>query len=505
MENNRGEWGSNIGFLMAAVGSAVGLGNIWGFPFKMGRSGGFAFFAIYLVLAAFVGVSIMASELALGRMTRKSPVLAYKDVSKKFNWIGYLAILAPFLIMTFYSVLGGYCLYYIWINLKGLFGEMATSESFGYMITNIPLSVGIMLLFMVICYVIVAGGVASGIEKFNKIGMPALFVMLLIIIIKAWTMPNAFDGLKFMFMPGYAVKAGYIEAAPSMLEVLATAGGQMFFSLSLAMGAMITYGSYLSKEENLVKNSIIIVIADTCVATMAGLAVIPAAVSNGLSSGLARNEIKLGGPSLLFATLQDTFHNMGKLGGVFGVIFYVLVLIAAVSSAISLMEALSAHFIDSAALKGVVKERKPMVLKVTIAITIVAVLVAADGLGSNGFAPAQLLGIEPAVWSADWLDFMDVWSEGIAMPLGAMLMSLMIGWELKANFIVDELKSGADIKSFAGFYKFCITWICPLAMAFILGGQMGDFFGNRTVSYGIAAVLLVIFWIVAATGGKKEA
>ena len=224
MENQRGSWGSNIGFLLAAVGSAVGLGNIWGFPFKMGKSGGFTFLLVYLFLAIFVGLIIMCAELALGRKTRKAPIAAYQAVSKKFKWLGWLAVLSPFLIMTFYSVLGGYCIYYIIINLIGIFGGMPEGmSSFVNMITSIPVSIGILLAFMVICFFIVAGGVDSGIEKFNKIGMPALFVMLVIIIIRSLTLPNAVEGLKFMFVPGYAVKGGFIESAPNLVAVLGTA------------------------------------------------------------------------------------------------------------------------------------------------------------------------------------------------------------------------------------------------------------------------------------------
>ena len=343
MENNRG---------------SVGLGNIWGFPYKMGKSGGFTFLLVYIFLAVFVGLIIMASELALGRKTRKAPIAAYKAVSSKYSWLGWFAVLSPFLIMTFYSVLGGYCIYYIIINLIGLFGGMPDGSSFGAMLTSIPASLGVLLGFMLICFIIVAGGVSGGIEKFNKIGMPALFVMLLVIIVRALTLPNAVEGLKFMFVPGYAVRGGFIEEAPSLITVLGTAGGQMFFSLSLAMGAMITYGSYLSKEENLVKNSGIIVFADTLVALLAGIAVIPAAVANGINNGIPVANIKLNGPGLLFSTLQDVFHNMGTIGGIFGVIFYLLVLIAAISSAISLMEVLAAHFIDKAAEQGKTLDRK---------------------------------------------------------------------------------------------------------------------------------------------------
>ena len=505
MENQRGSWGSNIGFLLAAVGSAVGLGNIWGFPYKMGKSGGFTFLLVYLFLAIFVGLIIMCAELALGRTTRKAPIAAYQAVSKKFKWLGWLAVLSPFLIMTFYSVLGGYCIYYIIINLIGIFGGMPDSSSFGAMLTSIPASIGILLAFMVICYFIVAGGIDSGIEKFNKIGMPALFVMLVIIIIRSLTLPNAGEGLKFMFIPGYAVKGGFIDSAPGLISVLATAGGQMFFSLSLAMGAMITYGSYLGKEENLVKNSGIIVFADTLVALLAGIAVIPAAVANGINNGIPVNQIKLGGPNLLFATLQDVFHNMGALGGVFGVIFYILVLLAAISSAISLMEVLSAHFIDKAAEQGKKLERKKVVLWVSIAILIPAILVAADGLGSNGITPAEIFKIQNVRgWNDCWLDFFDCWSEGIMMPLGAMLMALMIGWEVGPQLTLDEVAHGDPSEAFKKFFIFCIKFVVPVVMAFVLSGMLTDFFGNQIVSYIVSLVILAVFWVLAATG-KKEA
>ena len=270
MENNRSSFGSNIGFLLAAIGSAVGLGNIWGFPYKMGKCGGFVFLIVYLLLAIFVGMIIMCSELAVGRKTKLSPIDAYKKVSEKFAWIGWLATIAPFFIMSFYTVLGGYCLQYIALNMTKLsFGNeavaMSGGEIFGAMLTTPIGCVVFTTLFIVICMIIVQGGVSEGIEKFNKIGMPALFVMLLIIIFRSLTLPHAVEGLKFMFVPGYAVKGGFIESAPSLVSVLGTAGGQMFFSLSLAMGAILTYGSYLSKDENLVKNSAIIVVSDTLI------------------------------------------------------------------------------------------------------------------------------------------------------------------------------------------------------------------------------------------------
>ena len=481
METKRASWASNLGFLMAAIGSAVGLGNIWGFPYKMGKSGGFAYLAVYALLAIFVGFIVMASELAMGRKTGQGAMGTYHALTKKFRWIGWLALFSPFAVMGFYAVLGGYCIEYMALNLSNFaFGSesLATGgELFTAMLSNPAGAVLFAALFLALCYLINRSGISGGIEKFNTIGMPALFVMLVIVIIRAWTLPNADVGLKYMFVPGYALKAGFFDKAPGFMEVLATAGGQMFFSLSLAMGAMITYGSYLGKNENLPKNSVIIVISDTMVAIMAGLAVIPAAVANGIAKGMAVSEIKLGGPNLLFATLQDVFHDMGTIGGIFGLIFYALVLIAAISSAISLIEAVSVTFIDHASAKGHERDRNKVLAVVCLAITLLACLVAVDGLGSNGIAPKDLFHINSkADWCADWLDFMDMISEGIAMPLGAMLMSIMVGWEIKPKSLYGEIDSGYN-GHIHGFYTFCIKYLCPVIMFFILLVQISTFFG----------------------------
>jgi NSS family neurotransmitter:Na+ symporter len=271
------------------------------------------------------------------------------------------------------------------------------------------------------------------------------------------------------------------------------------------MGAILTYGSYLSKEENLVKNSVIIVISDTLIAIMAGIAVIPAAVANGIAQGIPVGQIKLGGPNLLFVTLQDVFTNMGAIGPLFGVIFYVLVLIAAISSAISLMETIAAHWIDKDLAKGEGDTRQRNVLIVSLLILLEAVVVAWDGLGSN-FSPASLLGIaNPPVFLDCFLDFMDCWSEGIAMPLGAMLMALMIGWEMSPDLVLDEVAHGDPSQGFKSFFRICVKFVVPIVMAFVLAGQMIDFFGGSpTIWYIVAVALLVVFWVVAATGKKSE-
>lgn len=474
MKEERGSWGSNIGFLLAAIGSAVGLGNIWGFPYKMGKSGGFTFLIVYLLLAIFVGFVIMMGELAMGRKTGKGTIGAYSALSKRFKWVGWLAVFSPFVIMSFYSVLGAYCIEYLALNLSNLAfaggAIMTGSDLFVSMLTNPFGAVVFTLLFMVICYLINRGGIASGIEKFNKVGMPALFVMLVIIIIRSLTLPGSIEGLKFMFVPGYAVEAGFIEEAPGFLTVLATAGGQMFFSLSLAMGAMITYGSYLSKKESLVKNSVIIVIADTIVALMAGIAVIPAAVATyGPSAALS-------GPKLLFITLQDVFSAMGTIGPLFGVVFYLLVLLAAISSAISLIEVVATYFMDRAEQKGKTGNRRKIVFWTCLAIMVEAAIVAVDGLGANGmWVPFQNLFGIVGEFNDCWLDFMDTLSEGIAMPLGALLMSIMVGWEIKPKTLLDEIDPSGK-KWLRVFFSVCMKIVVPVGMLLVLVGQIDTFF-----------------------------
>ena len=476
MEERKG-FGSNFGFLMAAVGSAVGLGNIWGFPNKMGASGGFTFLLIYLVLAVCCGFIVMLGELALGRKTGQGAVGAYKVLSKKFSWMGWLGILSAFFILFFYCALGGYCIKYVVLNVGDLFGAgfgsngLNGAEIFGAFMSNPAESIIYCLIFVAITMVIVMGGIGGGIEKVCSIGMPCLFVALLICIIRAVTLPGAVDGLKYMFVPGWAVANGVIAEAPSFFEVLSTAGGQMFFSLSLGMGAMITYGSYLDKKENLQKNAILIIVMDTLVALMAGLCVIPGRFA-------LDPEGALGGPSLLFITMQNVFHKMDAVGPIFGILFYLLVVFAAVSSSISLLEVIVAHFVDKAREAGKGDKRKAYCLYAAVLVGLGCVLVCADCLGGNNIAPWQLLGLETASgWNDCWLDFWDMLSEGIMMPLGALLMSLMIGWEIGPEVVKEECEQQGNTLPTYGFFTVCVKIVTPLCMLLILYGQVAGFFG----------------------------
>ena len=486
MEERKG-FGTNFGFLMAAVGSAVGLGNIWGFPNKMGASGGFTFLIIYLILAVLCGFIVMVGELAIGRKTGKGAVEAYHVLSKKFKWMGWMGILSAFFILFFYCALGGYCIKYVVLNVGDLFGAgfgsnaMAAvadangtsvgAEVFGAFLGNPTEAIIYGLIFVAITMIIVIGGIGGGIEKVCSVGMPALFVMLLICIVRACTLDGAVNGLKYMFVPGWAVANGVIEKAPDFLTVLATAGGQMFFSLSLGMGAMITYGSYLQKKENLQKNAILIIVMDTLVALMAGLCVIPGRFA-------LDPDGTLGGPKLLFITMQNVFSRMGSLGPIFGILFYLLVVFAAVSSSISLLEVIVAHFVDKARDAGKGDKRKTYTLIAAACVGLGCILVCADALGSTGFAPGNLLGMtgELPTWAADWLDFWDMLSEGIMMPLGALLMSLMIGWEVGPEMVKAECEQSGHAMSGYGFFKICVKFITPLCMILILYGQIKEFF-----------------------------
>ncbi|HKM28761.1 MAG TPA: sodium-dependent transporter [Anaerovoracaceae bacterium] len=471
-KEQRGQWASSFGFLMAAVGSAVGLGNLWGFPYKMGANGGFAFLLVYLVLAVMVGFVVMLGEFVIGRKTGKSVWQAYSTLNKNFTFLGIMGTVVPYLILSFYCVLGGYVMKYAVANLGDLFGaswgvgSTASGDFFGGFMTNQTEGVVYALIFIALTALVVVGGVSGGIEKFSKIAMPALFVMLLIVIIRAVTLPGAGEGLEFMFKPNFEpFKDG------GWASVVTTAAGQMFFSLSLAMGIMVTFGSYLPKSENLIKQSIIIPAADTTVAIMAGLAVLPAAFA------LGGADAALSGPKLLFVTLQNVFAAMGSFGPFFGFLFYLLVFIAAITSSISLFEVTTSVFIDRAESKGKNPNRKKATIINAVVIAALAFVVALDGLGSNGvWVPFQSFFTETIpVWCDCWLDLMDCISEGILMPVGALCMSLIVGWKLGPKFLEDEITQCGNKFSAEKFIMFCFRFAAPVLLLVVLYGQLVSF------------------------------
>lgn len=473
MEERKG-FGSNFGFLMAAIGSAVGLGNIWGFPYKMGKGGGFAFLLLYILLTIICGLVLMLTELALGRKTGTNSVAAYPAVSRRFKWVGAVTPITAVLILSFYSALGGYCLKYLVVNVGSLLGAswgaagMTGGEIFTALITNQGESILYGAVFLLITTVIVLGGVSGGIERFCSVGMPALFFMLLITIVRSCTLPGAVEGLKFMYAPNFQ------PLKEDFLGVLKTAGGQMFFSLSLSIGALITYGSYLDKKQNLAKNTVIIAFAGAMVGLLAGMAVLPAAFALGAPEEAMR------GASLLFITLQDVFESMGSFGPVFGILFYALVVLAAVSSSVSLLEVPVAYFTDRDRVRGKPERRWLYALLTMLVSSVLCTVTCADGLGGNGvWVPFQSLfagsGRLPAFCDS-WLNFLDMISEGVLMPVCGLCTCLMAGWDVGPDVFRAEVESEGNVFRSYKFYRFCIRFIAPLLMLFILYGQIKDFF-----------------------------
>lgn len=440
--NKRASWGSNFGFLMAAVGSAVGLGNLWGFPYKLGKNGGSAFLIIYILLVISVGTVVMVGEFALGRKTRLGPVGAYRTLDKRFTFNGWFGVIAAFVILSFYSVLGGWAMKYFITYVMEIFGsgfnEMSGGDFFSSFTSSIPQSLFFHALFMAVTALIVIGGVQKGIEKSSKIMMPALFIMLLLIIVRSLTLPNAMKGVEFMFKPDFSVFAD-----GGFFRVTAAALSQMFFSLSLGMGALICYGSYLNEDSNIPRDAMIVPILDTVVAIMAGLAIMPAVFSFNLDPQQ--------GPSLLYIVLREVFANMPG-GAIFGCIFYLLVTFAAVTSSISLLEVSTSYFVDE---KGMGRKKSTIIAAIgTFLLGIPTAL--SFGLLGDVTLPAlngDMLGI------LDWMDYI---SEYVLMTLGALIMCIYIGWVKKPQFIIDEVEKTGIVFTHKKLWSFMIKYVTPI-------------------------------------------
>lgn len=456
----KGQWGSSFGFLMAAVGSAVGLGNLWGFPYKMGMNGGFAFLLIYLILVALVGIIICLAELSLGRKSGKGVVGAYNSIDRRFQFVGWFGWISPLLILGFYTMLGGYCIKYAIANLGDLFhagwgvGGADSQAYFAEFYSDQLQTTVFSLIFVLLTILIVRGGVSKGIEKFSTVAMPALFVLLLIVIIRSVTLEGAGEGLEFIFKPNFEPFKG-----SGWISVLAAAGGQMFFSLSLGMGITITYGSYMKKSENLERNAMLIPISDTIVAVMAALAIMPAVFAAGLDPA--------SGPGLLYVTLQTVFQAMGAAGPIFGFLFYLLVFIAAITSSIALLEAVNSVIMDKQIEKGKKHNRSKVTWTMGAIVAAEAVFISMDGMGSNDFP--QIFG------QGTWLDSFDLISEGILMPLGALIMAVIFGW-IRPGYTDDEIALDSGGFRLKNYFHFCIKWIVPPIMVLVLLGQIDTFF-----------------------------
>lgn len=451
MEADRGQWSSKIGFILAGAGSAIGLGNIWRFPYIAGENGGAIFVLVYLLIVIFIGFPYMLAELALGRSKKSNPVGAIEAIKPKSPWkaVGYLGVLTGFGILAFYSVIAGWTVGYIY---KMLIGQPGVFTEF---IANPYWEIGLFALFLILTALIVQGGVSGGIEKWSKILMPLLFLVLLILIIYANTLPGSGKGLLFYLKPDFSEISG---------KTLLAALGQAFFSLSLGMGLMITYGSYVSKKENLAHSAFFISLFDTAIAFMSGLVIFPALFAMGKNPEA--------GPKLVFTVLPELFMRMPG-GAIIGALFFVLLAIAALTSTISLLEVPVAYLLDRRPVS-----RIKMVWLVT-AVTFLLALPSALSQGANnfltdfGWLPARLSG-------ADFLSHMSFLFGDLSLAVGGLLLSIFIGWIWGADKASEEIRMGSG----AGFAKLFRVWIfliryfIPMVIFVILLNLFGIFGEN---------------------------
>lgn len=463
----RENWGSRIGFIMAAAGSAVGLGNIWRFPYLTGENGGGAFIVIYLGCILFIGLSIMIAEFAVGRKASLAAVGAYKAHSDKWTFAGVLGVLSAFFIMGFYPVVGGWSIAYIVKSVTGLLADSAAiGDTFGAFIGSPVEPLVWMLLYMLLNVVIVAKGISGGIEKAGKILMPTLFILFIFIAIRSVSLPGAGAGLEFLFKPDFSKVTG---------STFLAALGQAFFSLSLGMGCMITYGSYLNKKENLPNNALIVTMMDTGVAILAGVAIFPALFAFGMEPAV--------GPGLVFVVVPSIFAAMGSIGVLFSVIFFVALTVAALTSSVSLMEVVVAYLMDQ---KGM--ERKPAVYGTSVVMTILCTLAS---LSMGTLAGVKLFGV-------GFFDFFDILTDKIFLAIGGMLIAIFVGWFLDKEELRTELTNGGTVKF--GLFELWYTlikYVIPVLIGIVAIA------GIRSIEQTSLMIFGLLMIVVLALFSKK--
>jgi len=447
MSQVRGEWSSKLGFIFAAAGSAIGLGNIWRFPYLVGENGGAAFVLLYMLFVIIIGLPYMFGELALGRFVQRNPVGAIKAIrpGSAWKWVGYLGVFTGVGILSFYGVIAGWTVAYIYKMAVGSFG------GFNELISD-PLAVSLLFAFFIlITSVIVYGGVSDGIERWSKILMPVLFVLMLGLIVYSVLLDGASAGLKFYLNPDFSKITG---------RVVLAALGQAFFSLSLGMGLMITYGSYMSKNEDLTSSGFYVGLFDTMVAFMAGLIIFPALFAMG--------ENPAAGPGLVFVIFPKLFAQMPG-GQLVGVLFFILLAIAALTSTISLLEVPVAFMVDEH------KAPRKKIVWAVAGFTFVFGLPSALSQGANdyftnfGLIPARLT-------SPDFLSQMSFLWGDFSLAFGALMLSIFIGWIWGAGKAADEIGSGAaGFQSMRGLWIFMIRYFIPVVIFIILLNLFGLF------------------------------
>ncbi|MCD6374075.1 MAG: sodium-dependent transporter [Caldisericaceae bacterium] len=447
MQNHRGEWSSKLGFILAASGSAIGLGNIWRYPYIVGKNGGAAFVVIYLLIVVIIGLPYMLGELSLGRSSQKNPVGAIDAIKPGSAWkgVGYLGVLTGLGILSFYGVIAGWTVGYIFKMITGNPGD------FAIFISN---SVWVILLFAFFIFItaaIVHGGISGGIERWSKILMPVLFVLMIILIIYAVSLPGSGAGLRFYLMPDFSKIDG---------NVILAALGQAFFSLSLGMGLMITYGSYVPKSEDLFTSAGYIVFFDSLIAFMAGLIIFPALFANGQDPEA--------GAKLVFVVFPELFMRM-PAGTLVGAIFFLLLSVAALTSTISLLEVPVAFLID---------EKKVHRKRIVWIIAGIAFLLGLPSALSQGASPFFTnFGLIPQrLADPDFLSQMSFVFGDLSLAIGALLLSIFIGWIWGAKFAASEIEMGSSyFKKFLKLWIFMMRYIIPISIFIILLNLFGIF------------------------------
>ena len=443
----RSTFQGKLGFVLAAAGSAVGLGNLWRFPYLAAKYGGGMFLLVYIVLAVTFGFVLMVTEIAIGRKTQLSPMKAFGALNKRWGWLGKIATIVPILIFPYYCLIGGWVTKYAVVMVTGQATEAANDVFFGAYISDTTDPIIWFLVFIIATTLVIVFGVNRGIEKLSRILMPALVLITVGLSIYVVTRPGSLAGVKYYLLPNI----GDLSA-----KTFLAALGQLFYSMSLAMGIMITYGSYFSKEEHIEKATRQIEIFDTAIALLAGLMIIPAVFvfSGGDKAALSA------GPSLMFVTLPKVFNSM-PAGGFIGALFFFLVLFAAITSSVSIMEAIVSGLLDTFKISR---------LKSTI---IVAVYGIALGIVcSFGFG----IWSDVKILTYDILDFLDFISNSILLPLVGMLTCLMIGFFVKPDIIVSEVELNGPF-TMKKFYRVMVKWIAPIFILAILVTNILDALG----------------------------
>ena len=448
----RGKFSSKLGFVLAAAGSAVGLGNIWRFPYLAAKYGGGIFLLVYVLLALTLGFTLMAAEVAIGRRTGLSAVGAFQKLNRKFGFLGYLTCLVPIIILPYYCVIGGWVIKYLVVYLTGQGGAAAQDVYFSDYIAQSGEPMLWLAVYVGLTAAVVFFGVQKGIEKASRFMMPALVVLSLGLTVYSVTRPGALEGVKYYLIPDFSR-----FSANTVLGAM----GQMFYSLSLAMGIMVTYGSYMKKEDDLEKSVKQIELFDTGIAFLAGMMIIPAVFSYSGGDESALNK----GPGLMFVTLPKVFADAGTLGAIFGGLFFLLVLFAALTSSVSLMETVISIFQD----KFHWSRRKTWIVVLAGCL----VLAAPSCLGYGALSFIQPLGMA-------LLDFFDFITNSVMMPVVAFFICLLVGWVVGPKYVSDEIKSSSPFKR-EKLFVVVIRYIAPVCIALILISSVLDTLGIATI------------------------